>query len=239
MAKVAAAYLFGSPGDVSEAKKAGIQIQAKVSTDEEIERRPVSPLPGLVHDLRHMFGYCRRFSVPISGGMCFPRFMKDNALRAIREFFAETSANDLYILFYSGHGETGTGNWVFTDRTISFNEVYDLWRQSGKSESAELWIISDSCFAGKWIMAARQSRSYNSYRIQIVCSSSPDHVSYDSKEGGDFTTKFVQKSDSHFRTSAMIGSFSSCNGQWNIQIQNDITRANDLELALLNGKQFY
>ena len=53
------------------------------------------------------------------------------------------------MLYYLGHSEEGTGNWCFKDGTISFQEIFDLYRRhhSGKL----LLIIPDCCYSGRWV----------------------------------------------------------------------------------------
>ena len=48
-----------------------------------------------------------------------------------------------------GHSEESTGNWCFKDGTISFQEVFDLYRRccTGKV----LTINSDCCYSGNWV----------------------------------------------------------------------------------------
>jgi len=53
------------------------------------------------------------------------------------------------VLCYLGHSEVGPGNWCFKDGTISFQEIFDLYRihHSGKP----LTIQSDCCYSGNWV----------------------------------------------------------------------------------------
>lgn len=64
---------------------------------------------------------------------CFYEWLSD--CRYPNEWKIEIS---LYILYYSSHRGEGSGNWIFTDNAVSFNKVYDLWCQSGKSATAKL-----------------------------------------------------------------------------------------------------
>ena len=51
------------------------------------------------------------------------------------------------VLIYLGHSEEGTGNWCFKDGTISFQEIFDLYRRHGKL----LVIHPDCCYSGNWV----------------------------------------------------------------------------------------
>ena len=50
------------------------------------------------------------------------------------------------MLYYTRHGETGTGNWCFHDKTVSIAEIFS-WCPSGMEYPT---ICSDTCFSGKW-----------------------------------------------------------------------------------------
>ena len=53
------------------------------------------------------------------------------------------------MLIYLGHSEVGTGNWCFKDGTISFQEIFDLYRRCSPGKA--LSIISDCCYSGNWV----------------------------------------------------------------------------------------
>ena len=50
------------------------------------------------------------------------------------------------ILYYTGHGEIGTGNWCFADGTISIQEILDML----PGGSYYPMIFSDACYSGHW-----------------------------------------------------------------------------------------
>ena len=60
------------------------------------------------------------------------------------------------MIWYSGHAEKRTGNWCFTDGVISFEDVYSVYEElfSGRV----LMIVSDCCYAGKWVLEARKTQ---------------------------------------------------------------------------------
>ena len=53
-------------------------------------------------------------------------------------------------LVYLGHSEEGTGNWCFKDGTISFQEIFDLYREHCPRKC--LFITSDCCYSGQWVI---------------------------------------------------------------------------------------
>ena len=88
------------------------------------------------------------------------------------------------MLYYLGHSEEGTGNWCFKDGTISFQEIFDLYRRhhSGKL----LGFISDCCYSGTWVTdcaktldglgippCGHQARE-NGILIKVIASCQPD-----------------------------------------------------------------
>ena len=52
-------------------------------------------------------------------------------------------------LIYLGHSEEGTGNWCFKNSTITFQEIFELYRRY--STGKLLRILSDCCYSGNWV----------------------------------------------------------------------------------------
>ena len=53
------------------------------------------------------------------------------------------------VLYYLGHSEEGTGNWCFKGGTISFQEIFDLYRRHCPGKL--LSILPDCCYSGNWV----------------------------------------------------------------------------------------
>ena len=53
------------------------------------------------------------------------------------------------MIWYTGHGEEGTGNWCFKDGVITFEEVFALYKKH--FEAKLLSLVCDCCYAGHWI----------------------------------------------------------------------------------------
>ena len=53
------------------------------------------------------------------------------------------------MIWYSGHGEKGTGNWVFKDGTISFTDIYALYFDHFRNRP--LTVVIDCSYSGSWI----------------------------------------------------------------------------------------
>ena len=72
---------------------------------------------------------------------------KHAALRHITLLFEKCKdTNAKPMLYYTGHGEIGTGNWCFEDGTISIQEIFDNMPEGCHYPM----IFSDACFSGNW-----------------------------------------------------------------------------------------
>ena len=57
----------------------------------------------------------------------------------------------LYIvtIWYTGHGERGTGNWCFKDGVISFEDIFALYMDHCRGKM--LTMICDCSYSGSWV----------------------------------------------------------------------------------------
>ena len=53
------------------------------------------------------------------------------------------------VIHYLGHSEEGTGNWCFKDGTISFQEIFNLYRKHFTNK--RMTIKSDCSYSGQWV----------------------------------------------------------------------------------------
>ena len=53
------------------------------------------------------------------------------------------------MITYLGHSEEGTGNWCFKDGTISFQEIFSLYRKHCTNK--RMTIKSDCSYSGQWV----------------------------------------------------------------------------------------
>ena len=54
------------------------------------------------------------------------------------------------MIWYAGHGFTGSGDWCFKDGTISFAEIFELYKMHFRGKV--LTIVVDCCYAGQWVI---------------------------------------------------------------------------------------
>ena len=72
---------------------------------------------------------------------------KSTALGHIRMLFDTCKRRGIKpMLYYTGHGEIGTGNWCFADGTISIQEIVDSLPEG----TYYPMIFSDTCYSGHW-----------------------------------------------------------------------------------------
>jgi len=85
------------------------------------------------------------------------------------------------ILYYTGHGEIGTGNWCFADGTISIQEILDMLPERNYYPM----IFSDACYSGHWANFCL-GMNIAGFHCLAAC---PDYSkAIDTKgEGGDLT----------------------------------------------------
>ena len=69
------------------------------------------------------------------------------ALDHIRRFFETCRRHRVKpMLYYTGYGEQGTGNWCFEDGKISIKTILDILPE----RTLPPMIISDTCYSGHW-----------------------------------------------------------------------------------------
>ncbi|KAJ7375763.1 hypothetical protein OS493_039029, partial [Desmophyllum pertusum] len=72
---------------------------------------------------------------------------KSAALGHITKLYKKCKSKECRpMLYYTGHGQTGTGNWCFADGTISIQEISNM-RPGG---TLYPMIFSDACYSGHW-----------------------------------------------------------------------------------------
>ncbi len=75
------------------------------------------------------------------------------------------------ILYYTGHGCKDTGNWSFTDGTLTFDDVYQMIVKA----KVKTYIIADCCYSGCWVTKAKKIKSPF---CEVIAASGSDTVAY-------------------------------------------------------------
>ena len=75
------------------------------------------------------------------------RLTRTAALGHIKSLFETCSRRGAKpMLYYTGHGEKGTGNWCFEDGKISIKTILDILPEG----TLPPMIFSDTCYSGHW-----------------------------------------------------------------------------------------
>lgn len=54
------------------------------------------------------------------------------------------------LIWYTGHGRKGTGDWVLKDGFLSFEDIYKLYKKCFRGQY--LYIVTDCCYSGSWVV---------------------------------------------------------------------------------------
>ena len=99
-----------------------------------------------------------------------------------------TSTLFTVLIWYTGHGEVMTGNWVFPDGFLKFEDLYNLYKKHFTGRY--LYIVTDCCHSGAWVVecarlldnddikcfhAAKENKVY----IKVFAACLPDEKAYD------------------------------------------------------------
>ena len=101
---------------------------------------------------------------------------KQEVIKRLKKFFEWCKKNEYKpALYYTGHGEVGTGDWCFSDGTLSIIEIEKLL-PGGMHYPL---IIADCCYSGHWAnycLEKNESEKKNQKDIQFHClSASPEY----------------------------------------------------------------
>ena len=104
-------------------------------------------LYGITKDFANMEGKILKEKGKLRNRVTDLYMEKSNAVGQVRRHFKHCMNNALKpVLYYSGHGEIGTGNWCFNDGTLGIEEICDM--QQGVCQPP--YIVSDTCYSGHW-----------------------------------------------------------------------------------------
>jgi hypothetical protein len=221
-------YVFGLIGapcypiGASASKNATKEVVTRVSLDPDIRRksaeeRAASYLEGVGHDIdtmREFFGRGQDISELFSYNYVDAQG-KRWLLKKLREAFARLDVRAFFV-YYTGHGYEDDGAWHLGDGTIAPDELFQLWQgsRSGRSGDSVLIIISDSCFSGYWVEAAKQARLSS---VAVQTATDHENPSYDrSVTGGVFTYSVYRRGSIVFQSIFSVAGFLSAvyHGAW-------------------------
>ena len=95
------------------------------------------------------------------------------------------------MIWYTGHGYKGTGDWSFRNGRIKFKTIFKLYMDCFHGKL--LYIITDTCYSGQWVLrlaekldslsippCGHHARDHD-IRIKIFASCGPDETAGDLK----------------------------------------------------------
>mmetsp|Transcript_52081 Transcript_52081/g.83019 ORF Transcript_52081/g.83019 Transcript_52081/m.83019 type:complete len:230 (-) Transcript_52081:12-701(-) len=153
-------------------------------------------LVGITADIKNMEEWVNNDS-----DSCLQNVVRDmkqlkraTVLARIRECAHECEVEDgeMISIYYTGHGETNTGNWCFEDGVVTLHEVIDAVTSSYPGRPS-INLCCDCCFSGNWCI--QLSTMKVTTNVEISAASWPGQVAYDTKDGGMFTLDLTEKKD--------------------------------------------
>ena len=95
-----------------------------------------------------------------------------------------TPPNTEVIIYYAGHGQEDSGNWVVCDPNkaagsrlceIGLEEVLDVWiSRPEEAKALCLTILADCCCSGHWARKLEEAKKYDEYPICIISACGED-----------------------------------------------------------------
>ena len=134
------------------------------------------------------------------------RQTKETTLEEIRKLIKGCIENKAFpVIYYTGHGELGTGNWCFVNNEndqehIGITEIINLIPEDAQCKL--LTIISDCCYSGHWADYCASSKE--SKEKVMVLASAPH---YSSCEDGMFIRSLLSPTETEFNVPPVIGSY--------------------------------
>ena len=110
------------------------------------------------------------------------RITTRDAKKEIKDIFDTCKAEGKKaVLYYTGHGEIGTGNWCFRDGTISIEDLENLTPPG----CFYPFIISDCCYSGHWADYCLK-KGIDGFHCLAACPHFSTAIDIDAK-GGELT----------------------------------------------------
>lgn len=105
--------------------------------------------------------------------------------QAMNSLFAKAKANDIVVLYYSGHGEK-KGLCLY-DKTLTFKEIMKIY---DKLKCKNKMIFSDSCFSGSIRSQATMQESDVELTNNVMFFMGSRSNEYSIENGSDFTNSY-------------------------------------------------
>eukprot|EP01084_Bolivina_argentea_P177818 307502_1 len=152
-------------------------------------------LSGMVMDMTNMEKHVMRSAQKGNDDMLYNTiqdmlFLKKNyVLQTIQQLCKDAKANGALkiAIYYTGHGQAGTGNWCFSDGVVALKEVINIIIKYWKNNS--VLIMADCCYSGNWALSLRDFDG-KVWEVQVKAASWPGCVAYDDADKGGYWTQY-------------------------------------------------
>eukprot|EP01084_Bolivina_argentea_P066916 121991_1 len=129
------------------------------------------------------------------------RKMVLNEIKALAQMRYTTDDRiDWVYLYYTGHGQTNTGNWVVSDGVICFEEIVSLIIKGGK-RCVCFKIFSDCCYSGNWVLDfqkyVKNNKLWPDMTSSVYAACYPGKSAYDDPNKGGYLTRCLDGGDTH------------------------------------------
>jgi len=157
----------------------GITISDRRTRDDISGVRSGTFLSGVTYDLANME---RLVGNDLFNTIKDLYLTKSVATDHIKELFDKCKCNRFKpMLYYTGHGEKGTGNWCFQDGKISIQEILNMLPEG----TFYPMIFSDTCYSGHWANFCLQ-KNISGFHCLAACPEYSKAIDTRGK-GGDLT----------------------------------------------------
>lgn len=116
------------------------------------------------------------------------RATKLNVCNEMRALFANATASDNILLYFSGHGFPGGFNCY--DGPLYYKAVFDIMKQCRATNKV---ILVDACFAGKMRTTNQKKENYSNENVMLFLSSRSNETSLETPFKNSLFTIYLER----------------------------------------------
>lgn len=106
----------------------------------------------------------------------------------MRKVFADAKADDMVILYFSGHGTPGA--LVCHDGLLTYQSIFNVMKGCKAKKKI---IMADACYTGKMRTSKKQSDSYNAQSVMLFLSSRTNELSQETRFQNSLFTIYLER----------------------------------------------
>ena len=143
---------------------------------------------GLERDMKKLTGFMQSKYNSVLSIFYIDDYKTPEYMKALFNYARCVGPNTEIIIYYAGHGQQGSGNWLVCDPKkpieqatlddlleVSLEGVLDEWiSQPEEAQSLCLTIVADCCYSGMWVKKLRDTPKYHTYPICIISACGED-----------------------------------------------------------------